>query len=46
MLERTSIELVRTIFPLEKPVRLLGVSLHNLQGRDEAPEQPQMTLEF
>jgi len=48
MLERTSVELVRSIYPLEKRVRLLGVSLHNLQGRDEtAPEpEPQMTLEF
>jgi hypothetical protein len=27
-------------------VRLLGVSLHNLQGRDEAVAEPQMTLEF
>ena len=30
VLERTSVELVRSIFPLEKRVRLLGVSLHNL----------------
>jgi len=45
ILERTSIELVRTIFPLEKRVRLLGVSLHNLQGR-QAAVAPQMTLEF
>ena len=29
-LERTSVELVRTIFPLEKRVRLLGVSLSNM----------------
>jgi DNA polymerase IV len=46
MLEQTSVELVRTIYPLEKRVRLLGVSLHNLQGRDEAVAEPQMTLEF
>jgi DNA polymerase IV len=46
VLERTSIELVRSIYPLEKRVRLLGVSLHNLHGRDEAPDPPQMTLEF
>ncbi|MEA2803901.1 MAG: polymerase, partial [Rhodospirillaceae bacterium] len=46
VLERTSIELVRTVFPLEKRVRLLGVSLHNLHGRDEPPDPPQMTLEF
>ena len=30
MLERTSVELVRSIFPLEKRVRLLGVSLSNM----------------
>ena len=46
MLERTSVELVRTIYPLEKRVRLLGVSLHNLQGRDDVAPEPQMTLEF
>jgi len=46
VLERTSVELVRSIFPLEKRVRLLGVSLHNLQGRDETVTEPQMTLEF
>ncbi len=47
MLERTSVDLVRTIYPLEKRVRLLGVTLHNLQGPDEAAApQPQMTLAF
>jgi len=46
VLERTSVELVRSIFPLEKSVRLLGVSLHNLQARDEVVTEPQMTLEF
>jgi DNA polymerase IV len=46
VLERTSIELVRTIFPLEKRVRLLGVSLHNLHHRDEVSLPPQMTLEL
>ena len=30
MLERTSVELVRSVFPLEKRVRLLGVSLSNM----------------
>ncbi|MCX7366490.1 MAG: DNA polymerase IV, partial [Alphaproteobacteria bacterium] len=35
-LERTSVELVHGIFPLEKKVRLLGVSLHNLQERGAA----------
>jgi DNA polymerase-4 len=44
VLERTSLELVRTIFPLEKRVRLLGVSLHNLHRRDEISLSPQMML--
>ena len=44
-LERTSIELVRTILPLEKRVRLLGVSLSNMGVKTEqAP--PQLTLEL
>jgi DNA polymerase-4 len=43
-LERTSLELVGTIFPLQKSVRLLGVSLHNLHRRDELAPSPQMTL--
>jgi DNA polymerase-4 len=43
-LERTSVELVRTIFPLEKKVRLLGVSLHNLGERQERTVPPQLTL--
>jgi DNA polymerase-4 len=46
MLERTSVELVRMIYPLQKSVRLLGVSLHNLQGPGEPVAEPQMTLEF
>jgi DNA polymerase-4 len=42
-LERTSLDLVRTIFPLEKRVRLLGVSLSNMADKTErAP--PQLTL--
>ena len=45
-LERTSLELVGTIFPLQKSVRLLGVSLHNLSRRDEAGPPPQMTLQL
>jgi DNA polymerase IV len=47
-LERTSVELVRSIFPLEKRIRLLGVSLHNLSLRTEEPvaAPPQLTLEF
>jgi DNA polymerase IV len=43
-LERASTELVKTIFPLEKRVRLLGVSLHNLDRREEDRPQPQLTL--
>ena len=46
VLERTSLELVGLIFPLEKPVRLLGVSLHNLHRRDEISLSPQMTLQL
>ena len=45
-LERTSVELVRSILPLEKRVRLLGVSLHNLAPRGEPLAESQMTLEF
>src|SRR6185503_3474799 len=45
-LERTSLELVGTIFPLQKSVRLLGVSLHNLVRRDELALPPQMTLQL
>jgi DNA polymerase IV len=45
-LARTSVELVRTIFPLEKKVRLLGVSLSNMAERTNAPAPapPQLTL--
>ena len=45
-LARTSVELVRTIFPLEKRVRLLGVSLSNMSERTDAaaPLPPQLTL--
>jgi DNA polymerase-4 len=42
-LERTSVELVRSILPLEKKVRLLGVSLSNMSARLERAE-PQLTL--
>ncbi len=46
-LRLASVELVRSVFPLPKRVRLLGVTLHNLQSRDEtAPDAPQMTLAF
>ena len=45
-LARTSLELVRTIFPPEKRVRLLGVSLSNMSERTDAaaPAPPQLTL--
>src|SRR5437868_15400769 len=44
-LERTSVELVHSIFPLEKKVRLLGVSLSNMAERGDAPvPEPQLTL--
>ncbi len=46
VLEQTSIDLVRSIYPLQKNVRLLGVSLHNLAPRGEPVTEPQMTLEF
>ncbi len=46
ILARTSIELVRSIFPLEKKVRLLGVSLSNMAALADgpAPPPPQLTL--
>jgi DNA polymerase-4 len=46
VLARTSIELVRTIFPLEKRVRLLGVALSNMAERTDGPRPapPQLTL--
>jgi DNA polymerase-4 len=44
-LERISVELVHSIFPLEKKVRLLGVSLSNMGAlRDASPPEPQLTL--
>ena len=43
-LRRTSLELVRSGFPLEKRVRLLGVSLHNLGPAEEPVASPQLTL--
>jgi DNA polymerase IV len=43
-LERASVELVRTIFPLEKKVRLLGVSLSNMAERVQPAAPPQLTL--
>jgi DNA polymerase-4 len=45
-LARTSLDLVRSIFPLEKRVRLLGVSLSNMAERADGPPPPppQLTL--
>ncbi|MBS0221365.1 MAG: DNA polymerase IV [Proteobacteria bacterium] len=43
-LERASVELVRTIFPLEKKVRLLGVSLSNMMAQVAPSPPPQLTL--
>ncbi len=44
-LEQTSVELVRSILPLEKKVRLLGVSLSNMAERAPAATvPPQLTL--
>jgi DNA polymerase-4 len=43
-LTSTSVELVRSIFPLEKKVRLLGVSLHNLGEAKQPIAAPQLTL--
>lgn len=42
-LRRISVDLVRTIFPLRKGVRLLGVTISNLQGFAEA-ESEQLAL--
>ena len=43
--ERISLDLVRSIFPLQKHVRLLGVSLSNLSAPDTT-EPSQMALTF
>ena len=44
-LEQGSIDLLTTLFPLEKSVRLLGVSLSALNTDDE-PESPQLSFEL
>lgn len=44
-LEEASIDLLRQLFPLDKSVRLLGVSLSVLNA-DEEPESPQLSLEL
>jgi hypothetical protein len=45
MAERICLDLVRTIFPLEKKVRLLGVSLSNL-GSGGSEAEPQLALDL
>jgi len=45
MLERASLELVGSIFPLRKSVRLLGVSLSNLDAAHNG-SPPQLALEL
>ena len=44
-LEQPSIDLLKMLFPLDKSVRLLGVSLSALNTDDE-PESPQLSLEL
>lgn len=46
MLEQASVELVRSIFPLPKPIRLLGVSISNLTSElvPEPSEQLPLNL--
>ncbi|HJQ58067.1 MAG TPA: DNA polymerase IV, partial [Vineibacter sp.] len=39
------LELVRSVFPLAKPVRLLGVTLSNFDSADDGTS-PQMTLDL
>jgi DNA polymerase-4 len=41
-LERLSVALLQNEIPLQKPVRLLGLSLSSLQDEDEA--EPQLDL--
>ena len=45
-LERAALELLASLFPLAKGVRLLGVTVSNFVGdvRDDAPATPQLTL--
>ena len=45
-IERICIELVRGIFPLEKHIRLLGVSLSNLNAGESSSSSPQLALDF
>jgi DNA polymerase-4 len=43
-LERTSLALLDGLFPLPKRVRLLGVSMSNLEGAADAPAQQSLPL--
>jgi DNA polymerase-4 len=45
LFEKITFELLEENFPLDKPVRLLGVSLHNL-GDEHPTEGQQLTLNF
>ncbi len=44
-IERICIDLVHGIFPLEKSIRLLGVSLSNLNASEQT-QSPQLALDF
>jgi DNA polymerase-4 len=43
-LAQISLDLARGLFPLEKSIRLLGVSLHNLEPADGTAAERQLTL--
>ena len=43
--ERYCLELARSVFPLEKNIRLLGVTISNF-GAAEAGDSPQLALEL
>lgn len=45
-LDRISTELLSSIFPLAKPVRLAGISLSNLEAPVEAAAQQQLALDL
>lgn len=44
-LERISLDLVRSMFPLLKKVRLLGVSLSNPHSTNDTSSSPQLALD-
>jgi DNA polymerase IV len=45
-LEAMTFDLLRTVFPLEKAVRLLGVSISGFVGDDETDHPRQIALEL